>query len=320
MKLSICTPTWNRESSLSRTLRQTALQIETDYLQNDVEVCLSDNGSTDKTQDVIESIRREFPRVTFRVNQFETNQGFARNLDATVKLANGEFLFFNGDDDCFRPNGVSELLGICLNTKNVLFLKNLWDFQGTMDWDSLETNQQILFPDVYSSLLALGSFHPSFIGNFMVRREAYLSHSNRRFLESIYPHMAVTFEVLRNSPVEFRNFTCIEVDDSNRRVGACSARGTAVDAARVQTEGHLLKNRNWQGVFRFYKTFLRSIPRAILNERTGECRRLNNEYANTSLFNLLDVYRASYLAMFVGALLFFVARFSPCWLLRSLLR
>jgi len=300
-------------------LRETARQIQAAGLQNEVELCVSDNGSTDNTQEVIQSVHADFASVSLRVNSFDCNKGFASNLDATVRQATGEFLFLIGDDDCFRLNGVQELLVAASRTEDFLFLKNLWNLQGRMEWDSLKANQRVSYSNVSESLVALGAFHPTFIGNFLVRRVAYLVNSESKFLNSIYPHTAIIFEVVKGKSVSFENLTCIEVDDADRRVGACSARGIAIDVARIQTEGHLLDQKNFTDVFRFYSLFLRSIPRAVLNAKTGSCPSTHGKYTDIRPRNLLEVYRASYFAMMVAVALYVVARMIPCRFLRMIL-
>ncbi|WP_372717015.1 glycosyltransferase family 2 protein [Novipirellula sp.] len=321
MKLSICTPTWNRESFLRLSLKQTLLQIDADQLWDRVEVCISDNGSTDNTVETIEILKVQHPRVQIQQNRFQTNQGYSKNMDAAIRSANGEYVFLNGDDDTFRAAGVRDLLQQCeWITQSVVFVNNLRNGNGSLDQSTLDANESLDFPNVTTALLAIGPFHPTFIGNFILRRQAYLDHFDERLIKSIYPHTAIVFEILRDSQVNFRNFTCINVDDSDRHIGDCSARGTAVDAARVQTEGHLLTLDNKATVFQFYKLFLRSVPRAILNQRTGKCPKAGGRYASLSFGNLCNVYRGSRLAQIVVVNLWLIASFAPKSLLRRVLK
>lgn len=321
MKLSICTPTWNRERFLRVSLKETLKQIDAGQLWGDVEICVSDNGSTDDTSKLIETLKGDHPRVQVKQNRFEKNEGYSKNMDAVIRLASGNFVFLNGDDDKFRPGGVLDLLRQCESiSQPVVFVNNLRNANGSLDQSKLVANDCLEFPDVTSALRSLGPFHPTFIGNFILRKQAYLDHFNDRFIGSIYPHTAIIFQILRSSSVSFHNFTCIDVDDSDRHIGHCAARGTAIDAARVQTEGHLLELGDRKLVFQFYKLFLRSVPRAILNQRMGKCAKAVGPYASLGLGNLCDVYRGSRLAQLVVVGLWFLSSFSPKSLLLRILR
>lgn len=321
VKLSICTPTWNRHDFLKQSLRETADQIDKADLWDEVEICVSDNGSTDETPQLIESLRQSYPKVRFATNRFQTNQGYSPNMDAVIRIANGEFIFLNGDDDQFTLGGVKALLKQCQTiSTSAIFIQNLGNANKLLDTKALPPNAILHFQSVFDSLRELGPFHPTFIGNFILRKEAYLQHFRQEFLDSIYPHTAILFEILRGTVVEYRNFCCVSVDDSDRHIGFCAARGTAVDVARVQTEGHLIDEPNGKAKFDFYKLFLRSVPRAILNERTGHCSSLQNKYSSTSLHNLLQAYRASTMAKFAVVLLWLIATILPCPILRRVVR
>ena len=57
--LSICIPTWNRKERLKRLLERIASEAK--GLEHEVEVCVSDNGSTDGTRDFLETLVAKGP-------------------------------------------------------------------------------------------------------------------------------------------------------------------------------------------------------------------------------------------------------------------
>lgn len=320
-KLSICIPTWNRSKSLQKTLSILACQIETGRLGDQVEICISDNGSTDDTPAVIARIVDENPNLRFALNRFPENQGFSVNMDATVRLATGEFVFLLGDDDIFVPGGVVDLLEVSSGLEeDALLMLNLKNADCKSEWSRLASSQEVVFLDVRESLMQLGKFHPTFIGNFIFRRTAYLQHFQPRFLQSIYPHSAVLFEIMREKQVHFRNFSCLEVDDSDRHVGDCQARATAVDMARIQTEGHLRKQGGQVGNLLFYRTNLRSIPRAVLFQRSGLCKEKQGNYSELRIRNLMNCYNGSTLAIACAVIIVLASRIAPKGLLRMILQ
>ena len=67
-KLSICQPTYNRVYFIKDTTTKIIEQILSEKRENDVQLCFSDNGSTDGTKDIIEEMKRKYPTINFKVN------------------------------------------------------------------------------------------------------------------------------------------------------------------------------------------------------------------------------------------------------------
>ena len=321
MKLSICIPTWNRSKFLQKNLSILSSQIETDRLGDQVEVCISDNGSTDDTPSVIGRIVDENPNLRFALHRFSKNQGFSVNMDAAVRIASGEFVFLLGDDDIFATRGVVDLLKACSDLEaDTLLILNLKNADCKSEWSRTASSEEVVFRDVRECLIQLGKFHPTFIGNFVFRRAAYLEHFRPRFLQSIYPHTAILFEIMRGKRVHFRNLCCLEVDDSDRHVGDCQALATAVDMARIQTEGHLRHQGGQIENVLFYSVNLRNIPRAVLLQRSGLCEKRRGTYSELRMRNLMDCYNGSKIAIVCAIILVLVSRLVPKWLLKVILR
>jgi len=92
--LSICIPTYNRARALDRLLE--SIYREARDLPAPIEVCISDNASTDNTQKVISKWKKILP---IRSRKNRTNYGFDINMVKVSKLASGSFLWYVGDDD-----------------------------------------------------------------------------------------------------------------------------------------------------------------------------------------------------------------------------
>ena len=100
--VSVCITSYNYgrylrdavESALSQTYPQ-------------IEVVISDNGSTDDTHDVVAAYRDD-PRVRFFVN--ERNVGLCANHNRAIERARGEYLVILSADDVIFPQHVERLL------------------------------------------------------------------------------------------------------------------------------------------------------------------------------------------------------------------
>lgn len=107
MKLSVCVPTYNRASHLADCLE--SVRIAREQAGAEVQVCVSDNASTDRTATVVAEMARKMG-IDHRRN--EANLGAARNFLKAVELARGEFVWLLGDDDLLRPDALSTVLGL----------------------------------------------------------------------------------------------------------------------------------------------------------------------------------------------------------------
>ena len=91
-KVSVVIPTYNREKTILR-----AIQSVLDQTYKDFEVIVIDDGSTDGTVDIVNSI--EDDRVKYVV--LEQNGGPSKARNTGVQIAEGEWIAFQDSDDCW---------------------------------------------------------------------------------------------------------------------------------------------------------------------------------------------------------------------------
>ena len=111
--VSVGIPTYNRAESLKKTI---ASVINQTY--SNLEIIISDNASTDSTQQVCEEFCQLDPRITY-IRQ-PKNFGANNNFKFVLDQAEGEYFMWLGDDDQISNNFVEECL---------LFLIQNSDFQ-----------------------------------------------------------------------------------------------------------------------------------------------------------------------------------------------
>jgi glycosyltransferase involved in cell wall biosynthesis len=93
-RVSVVIPVYNRESYVGEALASVLAQTFGDF-----ELLVIDDGSTDRTRDVVCSFRD--PRI--RVLQHEGNRGIARARNTGVDAACGDYLAFLDSDDVALP-------------------------------------------------------------------------------------------------------------------------------------------------------------------------------------------------------------------------
>jgi glycosyltransferase involved in cell wall biosynthesis len=112
--LSICIPTFNRSRHLENCLHSICVARG----GQDIEVCVSDNASTDNTGDVVRSAAARMP-LKYRCNP--ENLGMARNFLQVVAMASGEFVWLVGDDDLIMPDGIERVLRLIRSKPSIDF-------------------------------------------------------------------------------------------------------------------------------------------------------------------------------------------------------
>jgi len=105
--VTIGLPTFNRAPKLKR-----AIETVLGQTYQNLELVISDNASTDGTQQLCE----EFSRRDKRVKYFRqpTNHGAVANFRAVLDYARGEFFMWLGDDDWLDPGYVGECLSVLI--------------------------------------------------------------------------------------------------------------------------------------------------------------------------------------------------------------
>ncbi|WP_299285168.1 glycosyltransferase [uncultured Mucilaginibacter sp.] len=89
-KVSIIIPTFNRAAYLKKAIESIFLQDYTDY-----EIIVTDNSSTDNTEEVIKSFHDD--RIVYQRN--DENVGITNNHNIALKLCKGEYIHIFSDDD-----------------------------------------------------------------------------------------------------------------------------------------------------------------------------------------------------------------------------
>ena len=98
-KVSIGVPVYNGEEYIATALRSLLAQTF-----DDIEICISDNASTDRTEQICREIMAEDPRV--RYARASRNRGLVWNHRRVLAMARGEYFMFAPHDDWFAPEYV----------------------------------------------------------------------------------------------------------------------------------------------------------------------------------------------------------------------
>lgn len=203
IRLSVCIPTYNRGAYIGETLESIISQAG-----DGVEIVVSDNASTDDTEQIVRGYQQRFPRITYF--RWDENAGADRNYLKVAELASGDYCWFLGSDDRIASGGV--------NSVKRALEKNpgLWGMSvGVSGW-SLDFTQQVPLPrflpdgeHIYTTskdiIRNLGCYF-AYLSGLIVRRTDWtrakekLERDGTLYRYLAYAHDQVVLEMLMGSP------------------------------------------------------------------------------------------------------------------------
>lgn len=105
IKVSVVIPVYNTEKYVSD-----ALGSILDQALKDIEIIVVNDGSTDKSLEIIESMARLDKRI--RIHN-QDNKGLSESRNYGIRVARGEFIYFMDSDDILDPNALSDCYAKC---------------------------------------------------------------------------------------------------------------------------------------------------------------------------------------------------------------
>lgn len=118
--LTIAIPTYNRSKLLDKQLAWLFKAIQ--GFESECEIFISDNCSTDNTQEIIEKWQDKFSLVKFINNQNYENIGVMRNVVHCFNSARTKYVWTIGDDDPVEEEAVSYVISKLKEVPDLSFL------------------------------------------------------------------------------------------------------------------------------------------------------------------------------------------------------
>ncbi len=106
--LTIAIPTFNRAKSLDKQLAWLSEAIA--GFESDCEIYISDNCSTDNTQEVIQKWQAKLKNFTFSSCKHNENIGVLKNVAHCLTVATSKYVWTIGDDDPIQNQAVTYVL------------------------------------------------------------------------------------------------------------------------------------------------------------------------------------------------------------------
>lgn len=196
-KLSICIPTLNRGSYIGETLESIVSQWE-----DGVEVVIVDGGSSDNTEQVVATYQDRFPSFRyFKKDSSEkkpSNEGFDRDCNNAVELADGKYCWLMTDDDLLKPGAIKKVLSE-LEKDYALVVANAEvknsDFTELLVHRRLALlEDRVFIPNQWDEFVSTVGSHLTFVGAVIIKRELWLSRNREKYFGSGFVHVGVVFD------------------------------------------------------------------------------------------------------------------------------
>ena len=186
---TIAIPTYNRAKYLQECLLHITNQLN---IQNqEIDIIVSDNCSTDNTQEVVE----KFIQLGYTINYIknEINKGADFNIAQCYQLAKTQFVLALGDDDYFLKNSIKTILEIIQNNKKC----------GVIHIHGLTNNKdKNLFTEYTNAINFIEkiNYWITFISGNIINKKYCKSNDFSKFQGSSLNQIYVIFICLFNAP------------------------------------------------------------------------------------------------------------------------
>ena len=205
IQLSICIPTYNREKYLKEAIESITCQLD-DSLVDKVEICISDNASTDNTKQLIENFQNQYKNITyFRQSQ---NMGADYNYLKVVEIAHGKYCWFLSSDDAIINGAIKKiLLEIEMNSQIDIFCVNNFCCDNNLRNPKIakhslrNINSDIIFNN-YSYCMKKMADCFGYISVFVFNKIKWDLYAKRKkFIGSAYSHTYILYSIMKNKGI-----------------------------------------------------------------------------------------------------------------------
>lgn len=202
-KLAICIPTYNRESYLRELLASIVLQADPEMVQ----IAVSDNASTDQTEQLVNEVREKFPNIAY--HKWPNNMGADKNYLKAVEIADGEYCWLMGSDDYVPEGAVGRILSLLGDEDIYLFGRTeaslrLERMRNCYWLDESEPSQKFRFSSrseiirYFNACRRLGGLF-SYLSSIVVKKSSWERiNFDEIFIGTLYSHAFILLAIVQS--------------------------------------------------------------------------------------------------------------------------
>lgn len=249
--LSICLPTYNRGKLLANCI-ESFVRAGASYWDR-IELLVSDNASTDETEQVVKMFQTKYPIKYYRNL---SNMGAEWNIFACAARARADYVWIFGDDDEFCGNALEKAFQYIDNNFDLIVANfSVWsrEMDCMLDSARLSHIHDSVFDDPNSVLSTCG-MHLGYISGVIIRRNL-LAISEQEYerckLYSLPHAYCIYHALLKGCHVAYEptpifkhrsdNSTPLLGPDRASRALECFVRGPAIIYEALERDGYNTK-------------------------------------------------------------------------------
>lgn len=205
--LSICIPTYNMGNYLDINLKE-ILRLSSKFdLNHKIEICISDNNSTDDTEMIVGKYINKNIDIKYHKNQ--NNIGADRNFLKSVEISSGKFSWIMGADDILLEEVLIDILDLIKSNKYDILLGDRLniDLSGKekyiQHWakeETIVTNKN--YSEFIDSSYKIGAVF-SYLSSIIFKKEKWDAEIEKleieRFIGSCYIHSLILISMIKNN-------------------------------------------------------------------------------------------------------------------------
>lgn len=250
--LSICIPTYNRAKYLDEAIKSIASQITSD-IRDRIEICISDNASSDNTDKIIEKWHKQLS-IPIIYNKNNQNLGADRNFLKVIEIANGSFCWYIGSDDALKNGAIRRIINeiennpntdifLCNRTVCDLYMKPLregyWLRKKNADTIFNFSNKHELI-EYFNEAQSIGAVF-SYLSSLVFRREQWNKVVfNEKFIGTAYSYVPILLSfIARGCQLKYIKDSLVLCRLGNKSFSSFSGEGD-VERFMLDINGYLL--------------------------------------------------------------------------------
>lgn len=213
--LTIAIPTFNRANILFYSISNILEQIR----GYDIELLISDNRSTDNTQEIVREFMSINKQVRLTINRSEQSADY--NILNSLKESKGDYIWLMGDDDFLMVGSIPSIMK-CIDKNVVLIHVNTCGVlsKGKKLYSPKRYKDQgiIYYSDINEFIKKIG-IYITFLSGLIIKRSCF-NHLDQNLVESfigthfLQSHIAFNILMSGNSAIDTN--ACVASSPNNR--------------------------------------------------------------------------------------------------------
>jgi glycosyltransferase involved in cell wall biosynthesis len=171
-------------------------------MEEAVEIVIVDGGSTDDTEQVIRGYQASFPGIRYIKSivsdQTPSNEGFDRDCNYAVEVAEGEYCWLMTDDDLLLPGAIRTILAASSNGYPLIVVSaeiRSKDFTQLLVARRPDlAGDRTYTPSDWNEFAATLGYHLTFVGAVIVSKRFWLTRNRDKYIGSGFIHMGAIFD------------------------------------------------------------------------------------------------------------------------------